>query len=244
MSLKKSYLWLLAMADLLLPRTCLICGRKLGLRELHLCLYCLAEMPLTYFWQRSHNLMADKINGLIQEGLEKTERYSYACALFYYQDEGDYRNILYSLKYGGNTAAGEYFGNMLGRKMVKYVHFADVDIVIPVPLHWSRKWKRGYNQAECIAAAVAAALGVTLRTDILYRRRRTSTQTKVDVQMKTKNVMGAFEAKDNEEAPAHMLLVDDLFTTGATLYACYSALRKTFPCARISFVTLGYVGRP
>ena len=119
-----------------------------------------------------------------------------------------------------------------------------MDIVIPVPLHWSRKWKRGYNQAECIAAAVAAALGVTLRTDILYRRRRTSTQTKVDVQMKTKNVMGAFEAKDNEDAPAHMLLVDDLFTTGATLYACYSALRKTFPCARISFVTLGYVGRP
>lgn len=243
--------WLYALADLLLPRTCLVCGRKLGLRERHICLYCLADMPLTYFWLRTHNMMADKINGIIQEGLcEETEvlkprvRYAYACALFFYQDEGEYRNILYGLKYGGRTAAGEYFGRMLGMKMAAAAHFSDVDAVVPVPLHWVRRWKRGYNQAECIAAAVADALGAELRTDILYRRRRTSTQTKVDVGMKKKNVMGAFEAVSKGSAPSHLLLIDDLFTTGATLYACCSALRKIYPCARISFATLGYVGRP
>ena len=246
-----------AMADLMLPRTCLVCGRKLGLQEEHLCLYCLAEMPRTYFWDRSHNPMADKINGVIQEGLEtaaadgdydtpdwQLERYAYACALFFFQDEGDYRNILYSLKYGGNTAAGEHFGKMLGRKMVSAAHFADVDTVIPVPLHWTRRWKRGYNQAEHIAVGVSEAMGIELRTDILFRRKRTATQTKVDVKQKRRNVLGAFEAVKNDHEPSHILLVDDLFTTGATLYACYSAIREIYPSARISFATLGYVGRP
>lgn len=252
---RREDIWGRAMADLMLPRTCLVCGRKLGLQEEHLCLYCLAEMPRTYFWDRSHNPMADKINGLIQEGLEASvpdgnadrrmlERYAYACALFFFQDEGDYRNILYSLKYGGNTDAGEYFGKILGRKMASAEHFADVDAVISVPLHWTRRWKRGYNQAECIAKAVAHELGAELHTDILYRRRRTSTQTKVDVKQKRRNVLGAFEAVKNDHEPSHILLVDDLFTTGATLYACYRAIREIYPSVRISFATLGYVGRP
>jgi ComF family protein len=199
--------------------------------------------------------MADKINGLIQEGLEASvpdgntdrrmlERYAYACALFFFQDEGDYRNILYSLKYGGNTAAGEHFGKMLGRKMAGAEHFADVDAVIPVPLHWTRKWKRGYNQAEHIAVGVAEAMGKELRTDILFRRKRTATQTKLSVEEKGRNVMGAFEAVLSGHAPSHIVLVDDVFTTGSTLHACYSTLRKVYPSARISFATLGFVGRP
>ena len=199
--------------------------------------------------------MADKINGIIQEGIEASvtdgntdhrmlERYAYACALFFFQDEGDYRNILYSLKYGGNTAVGEHFGKMLGCKMASAEHFADVDAVIPVPLHWTRKWKRGYNQAKCIAEAVAREMGVELHTDILYRRRRTSTQTKVDVKQKRRNVLGAFEMVKNGHEPSHILLVDDLFTTGATLYACYRAIREIYPSVRISFATLGFVGRP
>ena len=253
-------IWWRALADLLLPRVCLVCGRKLGLQEDHICLYCLADMPRTHFWSRSHNAMADKFNGIIQEGLQDSwaegleaesiwtlpplVNYAYACALFFYKDEGDYRHILYSLKYGGHTAAGEYFGNMLGRKMARAEHFNDVDTVIPVPLHWSRQWKRGYNQAECIAKSVAMELGAELRTDLLYRRRRTSTQTKLDVEQKGKNVMGAFEAVKREYEPVHIVLVDDLFTTGATLYSCYMALKEIYPFVRICVATLGYVGRP
>lgn len=252
---RREDIWGRALADLMLPRTCLVCGRKLGLQEEHLCLYCLAEMPRTYFWDRSHNPMADKINGLIQEGLEASvpdgntdrrmlERYAYACSLFFFQDEGNYRNILYSLKYNGNTAAGKYFGKMLGRKMASAEHFANVDAVIPVPLHWTRRWKRGYNQAECIAEGIAHELGAGLHTDILYRQRRTSTQTKVDVKQKRCNVLGAFEAVKNGHELTHILLIDDLFTTGATLYACYRAIREIYPSVKISFATLGFVGRP
>lgn len=254
---RREDIWWRALADLMLPRTCLVCGRKLGLQENHLCLYCLADMPRTHFWNRSHNAMADKFNGMIQQGLQDDwaetvvraalpprEDYAYACALFFYKDEGDYRHILYSLKYGGNTSAGEYFGNMLGRQMARAGHFADVDAVVPVPLHWTRRWKRGYNQAESIAKAVASELGAGLHTDLLHRRRRTSTQTKLDVEQKNRNVTGAFEAVKCGHEPAHIVLVDDVFTTGATLYACFTALREVYPSARISVATLGFVGSP
>lgn len=255
--MRRMEIWWRALADLLLPRTCLVCGKKLGLREEHLCLYCLAEIPLTHFWERSHNPMADKINGVIQEklcseqgtrGFDTREPYAYASALFFFHGDGrfgetDYRQILYNLKYRGNIAVGEYFGRMLGHKMAGVEHFKDVDTVIPVPLHWTRKWSRGYNQAECIAKTLAAELGVRMRTDILFRCRRTRTQTRLGVEQKGKNVQGAFKAVIQEAIPSHIVLVDDVFTTGSTLFACYSAIRKVYPSARISFATLGYVGR-
>lgn len=251
--LRRLGIWWRALADLLLPRVCLVCGRKLGLHEAHMCLYCLADMPLTHFWERSHNPMADKVNGLIQDalclkaegtsGFSHHEPYAYASALFFFKNEEEYRHILYSIKYEGNTSAGEHFGKMLGQKLAGAEHFADVDIVIPVPLHWTRKWSRGYNQAECIARTLAMEIGAEMRTDILSRRRRTTTQTKLDVDQKKRNVHGAFEAAAHDIVPVHILLVDDVFTTGSTLFACYRALRETLPqSVRISFAALGVVG--
>ena len=258
--MRRMGIWWRALADLLLPRTCLVCGRKLGRHEEHICLYCLADMPFTHFWEQSHNSMADKINALIQErlcseldsggsggpvGFGVREPYAYASALFYFQSESAYRYILYSLKYKGHTAAGEHFGKMLGCKMARAEHFKDIDVVIPVPLHWTRKWSRGYNQAECIAKTLATELGAQMRTDILFRRRKTKTQTRLSIEQKGKNVQGAFEAKAQGLAPIHVLIVDDVFTTGSTLMACFVALREVFPASkvRISVVTLGFVGR-
>ena len=127
--------------------------------------------------------------------------------------------------------------------MAGAAHFTDIDAVIPVPLHWTRKWSRGYNQAECIAKALAKELGAELGTDILFRHRRTTTQTKLAIDQKSRNVYGAFEAIPQVSTPVHVLLVDDVFTTGSTLMACYVALRAVFPSSvRISVATLGVVG--
>lgn len=236
-----------AAGDILLPRVCIVCGRRLLTDEKHLCLDCLAELPQTFFWTMSHNPMADRFNGIIQnDGPDGHERYAYAAALFFYHSEADYRLIPYQIKYHGNIAAGRHFGNMLGRRLAGTETFGDVDMVVPVPLHWARKWKRGYNQAEIIASAVAESIGVPMRTDILKRRRRTKTQTKMEVEDKIRNVSGAFTASErlrDISGVRHILIVDDVFTTGSTALACFSALRTVIPSTvRISIATLAFVG--
>lgn len=288
-----------AVLDLLIPRKCIVCEKSLGTTEKHLCRECLEDLPHTYYWQRKFNPMADRFNALIQEGLEnplnnqsaeaifedlnihygdditnnisstRTD-YAYAAALFFYRAESGYSQITRQLKYHGDIPAGRLFGQMLGKKIASAEHFADVDAVIPVPLHWTRKWSRGYNQAEIIAREVASILGAELRTDILQRSRRTRTQTKLSIEGKAANVQGAFVVQENifdcfknknsgrssshnklnKKADCsdltnlkHLLLIDDVFTTGSTLHACYQALRSIFPPeVRISVATLAFVG--
>lgn len=257
-----------AVADFILPRVCIVCGGRLLLSERHICLNCLADMPLTRFESCAHNPMADRFNEVIQKhlvsdsasvgGMKLHERYAYASSLFIYQEESGYRQIPYQIKYHGNIAAGKYFGRMLGQRLGGSVLFEDVDMVIPVPLHRLRRWKRGYNQAEVIAAEVAGVLDATLLTDILVRIRRTRTQTQLNVEEKALNVAGAFEVAERAEGlsgsgcsgapsqddwPKHILLIDDVFTTGSTLGECFTALRSVFPLSvRISVATLAFVG--
>ena len=236
-----------AAADIILPRTCLVCGKRLLSDESMMCMVCLSDMPYTHFWNTSHNPMADKFNDLLQRNPNSEEKgYAYASALFFYHSEADYRRIPYQIKYHGNTEAGRYFGRMLGKHLVSSPLFVDVDMVIPVPLHWTRRWKRGYNQAACIAAGVAEEMNVPLRQDILKRIKRTTTQTKLEVEDKQANVSGAFGISENCCVPEdcrHILIVDDVFTTGSTLHACFTALRSVFPpSVRISVATLAFVG--
>ena len=294
--------YLRAILDLFLPREGLACGCRLGLRERHLCLACAADVPYTYHWLSAHNPLADRFNAVLERHRPADERmdYAYAAALMHYK--GPYRAIPRALKYHGDLAAGRFFGGLLGRRLASAPHFADVDLIIPVPLHWTRRRSRGYNQAEIIAQAICDAFchsedlnGVSYchseetegrrknltsfvqcRSDILVRARRTRTQTKLTIEQKARNVASAFQVsfapihrdasfhprldafrhllldalhlprldrESPQEALArarHILLVDDTFTTGATLYACYAALRP-YTSARISIATLAAV---
>ena len=247
-----------ACLDMLLPRTCIVCGKKLLVDEKHICLQCTIDLPLTHFWDRTHNPMADRFNEKLQEWLDADtyERYAYASALFFYNEGAEYKNITRELKYNGNIPAGRYFAGMLGSRMASREHFRDVGMVIPVPLHWKREWSRGYNQAEVIAKEIAESLGAVMRNDILERVRNTKTQTKLDIEEKAANVKEAFAVRDRQilldaigsscvggNQTGHILLVDDVFTTGATLNACFIALRQVLaPEVRISIATLGFVG--
>lgn len=247
-----------ACLDMLLPRTCIVCGKKLLVDEKHICLQCTIDLPLTHFWDRTHNPMADRFNEKLQEWLDADtyERYAYASALFFYNEGAEYKNITRELKYNGNIPAGRYFAGMLGSRMASREHFRDVGMVIPVPLHWKREWSRGYNQAEVIAKEIAESLGAVMRNDILERVRNTKTQTRLDIEEKAANVKEAFAVRDRQilldaigsscvggNQTGHILLVDDVFTTGATLNACFIALRQVLtPEVRISIATLGFVG--
>lgn len=246
-----------ALADLLIPRKCIVCSEKLSLDEKHICRWCRDEMPLTRFWQVSHNAMADKFNDGIQKKLEmqwdrsicedvgkrRHERYAFAAALFFFNNDADYKRIPYRIKYEDDIPAGRHFGAVLGQMLSQTEWAKDIDVIIPVPLHWRRRWKRGYNQAEVIAEGVADELGVPVCCNILKRTRNTKTQVKLDIAKKSSNVEGAFSATF-QEGISHILLIDDVFTTGSTLGECFWALREVFPpSVRISVATLGFVGR-
>ena len=225
-------------ADLIMPRICLVCGKNLEAGEEHLCATCWKDLPQTRYWKLRENPMAESFNALIQRKMGEDVRYQpygYAAALYFYK--GGYREISKALKYKRNIAAGRCFGRLLGRTLKESGFFRDVDLVVPIPLHWSRRWRRGYNQAEVIAREIAWELGARCEPRLLRRARRTKTQTHLNAEGRATNVAGAFSVrksriiqwmvkwKDGVRRPIHLLLIDDVFTTGATAAACERAIR-------------------
>ena len=199
--------------------------------------------------------MALRFNESIQKNIldhpisGEREPFAHAASLFIYHAEAKYKRINYNLKYRGGIAMGRFFSSLLGEKLSLSPLFEDVDLVIPVPLHWLRRWRRGYNQAEIIASELTKSLEAPLNTTILLRKRRTRTQTKLSVSRKWDNVKDAFTLNPklshwgvNPTQIKHILVVDDVFTTGATLASCLAALRNYFPNdVKISVATLAMV---
>ena len=237
--LKKDFrLWAQSLADLFLKRECVCCGRLLEAFESGMCTFCLAELPSSYTWT-SRESPADKTFW----GRTRIEK---VTSLFLYK--GKYRNLVYSIKYGGNIRLAARLGKMLGDAIAE----EDIDFIVPVPLHPRKKRRRGYNQSEQICRGLLRSLrkknsAVRLETRVLQRTSFTKTQTLKDRIDRWDNVRNAFrvngrrlEKLTRDKSSPHFLIVDDVLTTGATLDACATHLHNSCSC-RISVATLTYV---
>lgn len=143
-----------------------------------------------------------------------------AYSFLQFSKQGKVQKLLHQLKYGGKPELGEVIGNRLGNEL-KELQTDKFDVIIPVPLHKKKLRRRGYNQSEVFAKGLSQALGVPLKTDILYRVKMSHTQTHKSRVERWQNISDAFElTKPDSLADKHVLLVDDVITTGATLEAC------------------------
>jgi len=147
---------------------------------------------------------------------------------------------LHQLKYQDRPGIGHYLGKIAGNKLLATTNFSDIDALVPLPLHVSKKRKRGFNQAERICEGIASVTGLPVWNKLVERNQATETQTRKDRGERWDNMTGKFNVKKAQPAVnKHLLLVDDVITTGATLEACGQALLK-IPGSRLSFFTLAH----
>lgn len=236
------------MLDMVLPRVCVVCGHALLPCEKHICMLCKEDIPRTSFSCLRRNPMSEMFNALLQP--RESEPYVLATALFHYRSDSPFSSLTKALKYHGNVPAGRYFSEMLAAEMADSELFRGIDLVVPVPLHWHRQWKRGYNQAEVIARVLSERLGASCEPKMLRRTRRTKSQATLHLEERPGNTAGAFALSPRgirtllEGRYRHILLVDDVFTSGSTLLDCHRALRAAAGSeVRISLATLGYAGK-
>jgi ComF family protein len=222
--------WLSAAADVVLPRVCPVCGQSLGSDERWLCRKCLAELPRTRYEEVTFNTMEQHFAGKVP-----IER---ATAYFFYEKGSPYASILHDIKYRSVPKMGYWLAARAVRDMEGSGFFESIDMVTAVPLHRSKLAHRGYNQSEYLARGIAEALHVPL-IEALKAVRPHSTQTHKGAMERWQNIQGNYALKKNADrlAGKHILLVDDVITTGSTLTVCAAAL-KTIPGTMVSLFTL------
>lgn len=221
------------LTNLISPRSCTICGNRLGLAEDILCGNCNLHLPRThYILQPQDNEMAQLFWGRLS-----VER---AVALIHYNGGSQVSNIIYQLKYGSRPDTGLAMGQLMGIELLPYQFFQDIDLIIPIPLARSRRLQRGYNQSQLIAEGVSLSTGIRMSDSIVCRSINTPTQTHKDRWERADNVEDAFTLLHPEAAKGrHLLLIDDVVTTGSTLCACGKALQQAGE-VKISVLTLGF----
>lgn len=202
------------LVDLLFPRVCAVCGNSLVEGEKYICSACLSDFPFT---ERSCGT-EDVILGMYSPLIRPRQLYS----LFYYSKYSDYRRLVYAVKYHSHQKLAQYLGRMLGERIPPD---CGIDGIIPVPLHPRRERQRGFNQAFQIALGVQEVTGLEIYSGVLDRIKNNVTQTGKNTGERRENVKNIFKLRDPKQiAGKHILLVDDVITTGATLGACMLAL--------------------
>lgn len=216
--------------DLLYPNLCLICNESLMSTESQLCLSCFSKMPKTNYHLLQDNPVEKRFWGKVP-----VER---ATSFLFFQKGSDFQKLIHELKYRGNKEVGVTMGKFAAADLLDSDDFKSIDLIVPVPLHEKKEAKRGYNQSEMICNGLAEILGMPVVTDNLYRTAENTTQTRKSVFERYENTLGIFGLKNPAEFEGkHILIVDDVLTTGSTVEACIQALLQA-KNTRISVFTL------
>lgn len=222
--------WISDLLDIIFPRHCLVCGDILLGEEKELCLTCLVGLPLI---DREHRAELEKLFW----GIVPVER---VTSYLYYRKGSPYNRLLHNLKYNNRPDVGIRLAINAAKELAESDFFEGIDIIIPLPLSRKKQRKRGYNQCDYIAKGLSQGTGIPYATDCVARTKANETQTHKSREERWKNVEGIFAVTNPHKLNGkHILLIDDVLTTGATLASCAKSINEQCNC-KISILTIAY----
>lgn len=222
--------WISDLIDLIFPRHCHVCGEVLSRQEHDICLNCLYKLP------KIEKIHLNEIEKVFWGKCDIVSATSY----IYYRKGSPYNRLLHKMKYGNYPEVGTRLAMTASESLKESGFFDGIDAIVPLPLSKKKRRQRGYNQCDYIAEGVSQKTGIPVIKDCVVRTRANETQTHKSRDERWKNVEGIFSlARPEALEGKHILLVDDILTTGATLANCAKAIQQSCNC-RISVFTLAY----
>jgi ComF family protein len=204
---------------LVFPHVCEGCGSDVVDDHELLCLKCLGSLPKTGFQFHSNNIVEKMFWGRLPV--------REACAQYYFTKESMMQHLMHQLKYKGNKELGIYLGKLIGQSLKQTNRFSAIDALIPLPLFPSKEKKRGYNQATILCYGISEIINKPVLENVVIRTTHTETQTRKNRVARWQNMEGRFLLKEPSKLEnKHVLLVDDVITTGASLEACGKEILK------------------
>ena len=221
-----------ALSHLFFPHVCAGCSSDHVDSVQMVCTNCLSSLPYTGFQHINNNAIEKIFWG--RTPIQK------AFSIFYYIPDSPLQRIVHQIKYNNASSLGIYMGSLMGEAMKDFFSHHPIELILPMPLHLKKEYARGYNQASLLCTGIAAVVTTQFRDDVLYRLKNTATQTKKSRIERWENVAEVFQIKDASLVHSkHILLVDDVITTGASAEACANLLLKN-KAASVSICSLAY----
>lgn len=231
------------MLDLFLPRECHVCGRRLIAGEDFVCPECLSRLPLTHYekYWANHTKVNSDLNPMEMRFAGQLPLVR-ACSPFFYTRDSSLASLIHDFKYRGFSRLATVLGRVGALSLKDSGLFDGVDVILPVPLHWTKRLRRGYNQTELIAQGVSEAMGIPVGKQLRAVRSH-RTQTSLSSAERIANTQGIFALSEPDSLRGnHIMLLDDICTTGATLLAAGECVVATLGGnVRLSLFTLGVV---